>query len=364
MSSKKDLDKLALKKYFIKRINVGDVLTEYDLNQYVKKRKLTISKQYVNKLRDNILPTLLYKTPIPIKIFQTITVDRLGLLSMDFAYYHPEWKKHNKGYIGFLMVNSIIADKRWAIPMKSRKTDEFERAMEEVCRGNIFPAVSVVISDRETTITSRNFQKKMYKLYGIRFRFIVRYNKAWASENAIRHTKRALSISLLSSGSKTWVSLLNENVSNHNRKKLAGTAFSPNKINRKNFFEYINQLHDNKDTTMTFSTASIDSRSFKHKQWVKKLFKYRLGQLVFASKYSLKGRSVFGKQSVQGTYDATPFIIKRAKLRPTKQKDLMVPGTYVKVKMFSNSNYFFFQFINCLIQIPNKWNPDFSTHHK
>ena len=143
MSTKEESGKLALKKYFIKRIDLGDVLTEDDLHKYVRKRKLSVTKRYVNTLRDKVFPTLLYKTPIRIKLYQTITIDRLGLLSMDYANFHPEWKGYNNGYIGFLMVNSVIADKRWAIPMKSRNTAEFARALEEVCRGNIFPAVSL-----------------------------------------------------------------------------------------------------------------------------------------------------------------------------------------------------------------------------
>lgn len=321
-------DEVKLKDYFVKKLKSGSILTNKDLKNYVKQRKLSVSFKYIRELRDNILPTLLYKTPINIKVFQTITIDRLGLLSMDFAHFHPEWAGFNSGYKGFLMVNSVIAQKQMAIPMKTRKVEEFENALEEICQGDMFPVVSVILSDRETSITSPAFREKMFEKHGVRFQFITRYNKAWSSESAINHTKRKLSIVLRLNQGKKWINLLPEIINSHNRKVIEGTTFSPNKITKDNFFEFINELHDSKDVTMHFSTTSIDSRSFKQKNWVKKLFKFQLGQRVLASKYSLQGRKAFGKSSVQGTYSDTPFLIKRAKLRETKDNTL-VPGIFI-----------------------------------
>ena len=320
-----DSDKKKLRKYFIKRINQGQILTNNELEMYALKRKLNVDKKYILTLRDNVIPTLLYKQPVNIKTYQTITVDRLGLLSVDFAYYKPEWKSYNNNCVGFLMANSVIAGKRWAIPMKSRKTVEFENAIEQICKGDIFPEVRTILSDRESTIASSSFQQKMLEKYGIKFRFIHRYNKAWSSEAAIRFTKKELSISLLSSGEKRWSKILPEVINAHNQKNIPGTDFSPNRINSSNFLEFINQLHDVKDATMNFSTNSIDSRSILSKNWIKKLFKFQIAQKVLASKYSLEGRKAFGKSSVEGSYSITPYYIKRAKLRQTK-KDTLVPG--------------------------------------
>ena len=320
-----DEDRKKLRKYFIKRLELGNILTQDELSKYVQRRKLSVSKGYISTLRDRVLPTLLYKQPIKINSYQTITVDRLGLLSVDFAYYKPEWKSYNNNCVGFLMVNSVIADKRWAIPMKSRKEAEFESALEQICKGGIFPAVRTILSDRESVIASPKFQKKMLDKYGIKFKFIRRYNKAWSSELAIKHTKRELSISLISSGGKKWLNILKEIINGHNRKQIAGTSFSPNKVDSKNFLEFINQLHDIKDATMNFSTNSIDSRNIKSQNWIKKLFKFYIKEKVLASRYSLEGRKAFDKSSVEGTYSSKPFYIHRAKLRQTKNNTL-VPG--------------------------------------
>lgn len=356
-------DEAKLRDYFLKKLRLGNILTNKELRAYARQRKLAVSLKYIHDLRDNILPTLLYKTPVNIKVYQTITVDRLGLLSMDFANFHPEWASFNSGFKGFLMVNSVIAQKHLAIPMKTHKIWEFERALEEICRGDTFPVVSVILSDRETSITSPSFRKKMFEKYGIRFKFITRYNKAWASENAINHTKRNLSIVLRLNQGKKWIDLLPEITNSHNRRKIEGTSFSPNEITKENFLEFINELHDSRDMTMRFSTTSIDSRSFQQKAWIKRLFKFKLGQRVFASKYSLHGRKAFGKQSMDGTYSDIPFLIKRAKLRQTKD-DTLVPGIFsLAPHMFFHTNFFLYlQCINYLTWTPNALKLDTFTH--
>ena len=231
------------------------------------------------------------------------------------------------------MVNSVAARKHHAIPMKGHKMAEFEKALEEVCRGGIFPEITVILSDRETAITSPKFREKMKETYGIRFQFITRLNKAWSSENAIFHTKRNLSKALgaqqARGGGKNWVNLLPEVINSHNRKIIEGTSFSPNDINVENFYDFLNELRDAKDITLNYNTNSIDSRSIKQKEWLKKLFKFQIGDKVLASKYSLEGRKAFRKPSVEGTYSDTPFLIKRAKLRQTRENNLVAGKYYI-----------------------------------
>ena len=324
-------DEKKLRKYFEKNIKLGKILKSKHLTQYAKNRKLNVSPKFIRNIRNYVLPTLLYKQPINIKTYQTITVDRLGLLSMDFCYYPPpikkkyrNWKRFNDGHVGFLVINSVAAKKWVAMPMKSRTMKEFEKVLTQVFKGNYFPAINKILSDREVAIASPNFKKKIFEKYGVKFHFLTRYSKAWPSESAIHWVKEDLSQALVNNG-KRWLELLQEVVNTHNKEKIDGTDFSPNEINTENFYEYLNQLNESKDFTMSFNTNSIDSRSILNQDWIKKLFKYYVNERVFASNYALKGRKVFGKQSVEGTFSKTPYIIKRAKLRHTK-KNTLVPG--------------------------------------
>ena len=322
-----DADEKKLKNYFERQIKLGNLLKTEQLKQYAKNRKLKVSSKFIRNIRNIVLPTVLFKPPINIKVYQTITVDRIGLLSMDYAYYPKprlNWARFNKGAVGYLMINCNATHKRHAVPMKGRTSEEFEKVLDNVCRGNIFPAIRTIMSDRETAITSRKFKKKMFDKYGVRFSFITRYNKAWASEAAIHDVKTSLSRAMTNNGKK-WIDVLEEVIASHNRTKIDGTSYSPNEINVNNFYEFINEQHEFKEATMAYNTNSIDSRSILDKKWIKQLFKFYLNERVLASNYALKGREVFGKQSVDGTFSKTPFIIKRAKLRHTK-KNTLVPG--------------------------------------
>ena len=328
-------DETKLKNYFLKKIRAGNILNSKNLRKYAKQRKLNVSRKYIATIRDKVIPTLLFKRPVSIKNYQTVTIPKLGLLSMDFAYYpdiKSNWKRFNGGHIGFLMINSVIAKKQLAVPMKSRTSKEFEKVLEKVCRGNYFPAIETILSDRETAITSPKFRKLMFEKYGIKFNFITRYNKAWSSEAAIHVTKDRLSQALVNNGKK-WLALLEEVINTHNRTVIEGTTFTPNQINFKNFYDYLKELHDFKDVTMSFNTNSIDSRSIIQDNWIKKIFKFNHDDRVFASNYALEGRKVFGKQSVRGTFSKTPFVIKRIKLRHTTQNKL-VPGTLIFFTVF------------------------------
>ena len=338
-------DKKSLIRYYTKNQNLGKKLTHNDLMKYVKSRNLDVDTKFVAQIRKKVFATALFTRPKPVNVFQTVTVAKLGLCSMDFAYFKNEWKRHNNGYIGFLMINSVFPKKRCAIPMKSRNTIAFEKAIEEVCLGNVFPAINTILSDRETTIYSKNFQNQMKKKYSIKFNFIQRFNKAWSSEVAIRYTKEQLSIALMSKGGKRWVDILPEIIASHNRKKIDGTDFSPNDINDSNFEKYINQLKKTNDATLFFNTNSIDHRSILSEMWKDQIFEYEINDKVLVTRQSLKGRKVFSKTSVEGTYESTPFYIHGIKLRQTIQ-DSLVRGKYTIFFLFFFNffNFFFFFF--------------------
>lgn len=334
--TKIEKDKTRVRNYFKRNIDKANVLTYLDLKNYVKKYKLTVSNRFIKNLKKDVLPSALYSQFEPIDDFETINVPRLGYLSMDFAFYKKEWAGYNRGFIGFLMIVSVSPGKRWAIPMKNRKTSSFEKALEEVCMGNIFPSITEILSDRETTIYSTNFQKKMKKLYDIEFGFLERYSKAFNAENAIRHTKNDLSIALISNGGKNWVDLLPEVIYNHNRQVIPGTSYSPLTIDKTNFNDYLSECNNVEDASMTFNTNSEDSRAFANKQWLRKIFEFKVGDRVLATKYALEGRKAFQKSSVEGTFSRTPYFIKRAKLNNSKD-DVLVQGKTIQYLMLNIS---------------------------
>ena len=289
-------DEEALKDYFIKRLKLGDKLTTKDLIKYVKKRKLKVKNEFVKNLKGNVLESALYLQLKPMKHFQTITVPKVGLLSIDFAYYgEKEFWGLNKGNKGFLMVTSVTPGKRWALSMRGRDTKNFEKALEELILANNFPAINTILSDREKTVFSINFQNSMYEKYNIKFSFLHLYNKAWSAENAINHTKTTLSAVYRLNKTHRWINLLQEVINTHNRQKIEHTSFTPIDIDDSNFQEFLNELYRTDDYSLTYNTNSIDSRSILNKDWLNKLFKFKVGQKVLVARYSLRGRKAFEK---------------------------------------------------------------------
>ena len=156
-------------KYFQKKIKNNNYVPTYDeLYQYIKLNKINLgdykkTAKSLQNVRNNIFEVAVFSTLTPVKYHQTITIPKIGLLAVDFGFFKKDDKWYNKNNIGFLMVVGVNTHKYWAVPMKSRKMDEFEKALKEICLGNIFPVITNVLSDRESAIFSKKFQAEMKK---------------------------------------------------------------------------------------------------------------------------------------------------------------------------------------------------------
>ena len=93
-SEKIQKDKNQLRNYFIKNIRLGDVLSKIDLKKYVKKNKLNVGDKFIANLKKNVLATALHMPLKPITKYQTMTIPKLGMLSIDFAFFKK--KKNGK----------------------------------------------------------------------------------------------------------------------------------------------------------------------------------------------------------------------------------------------------------------------------
>ena len=329
-------DELKVVNYYIKQLKSDNVPSYQDLKKYLKKRRINFgnkkaTNETLQKIKRNVKESVVYSNLKRIKFHQTVTIDNLGLLSADFAYYYPELKSYNKNNVGFLMVVSVNANKRWAVPMKSRTTQSFESALEEICLGNIFPAVNTVISDRESAVFSKSFQARMKEKYNINFQFMYRMNKAWSAENAIRYTKQDLTIVRNSKMTKNWIDVLQSVIAVHNRKKIGNTEYSPNDINDSNFFDFLSKYNNVKDITLDYNTNSISFKSIPKGDWRKKTLIIDVGDKVLASFKSMEGTKIMQKPSVDGTYSKQPFYVTDGFLRITKDKKNYVPGNFLKI---------------------------------
>lgn len=328
-------DELKVVDYFNKQVRSDNVPSYQDLEKYIKRRQInfgskTDTQKTLRKIKNNILEPAAFSNRKRVKHHQSVTPFNLGLLSADFGYYKPRLKSYNNRNIGFLMVVSVNAHKRWAVPMKSRKMEAFEDALEEVCLGDVFPAVNTVISDRETAVFSEKFQKKMKKKHNINFEFMYRHNKSWEAENALRYVKEDLTIILNSkNNAKRWVDILPSVIATHNRMKLGDTNYTPNDINDKNFQKFLSDYYGVKDITTLFNSSSISmKRKTIPEKWRKKTLKIDVGDKVLVSFRALEGTKIMEKSSVEGTFSRNAYYVSNVFLRNTKNKKDLVPGIY------------------------------------
>lgn len=320
------LDNEIVLKYFIKHLQNGNPLSYSELISYVKQRKLNVTNKFIRNIRKEVFASAIF-TPIKkIKKYQTITLPKLSLCSTDYAEYRKDLKSYNDNNVGFSLINCVITQRRWATPLVSKTKESFETSIENAVRGNVFPAIRTVLTDRESALISDEFQQRMKDKFGIRFHFLHRYSKAWSSEIAIRDIKTKLSMALISNNSKRWVDSLQKIITSFNKEKVPGTQFRRIDIDDSNFFEFLDELYDLKDATLSFNTRSLNMNSLSP-GWQNKLFKFKLNEEVFVSRSSLKEKNTFEKTSMTGGFSKKIYIIVDAFLRSTND-DQLVPGMF------------------------------------
>lgn len=316
----------AVRKRFRSQLAKGEYMTNAELKKYARSRNVLASDKQLKKVRREWLASALF-TPRrrrPVAYMSTPQIPRLGLVAIDFAYYKKDKAKDNDGFVGFLVGVQLVTGRRHCVPFKDRGTESFERAMEQFLQGNVFPAVTTVLSDRETAVWSVNFRKRMKEKYGLRFYFLQRFSKSAHAERAIRDIKEKLSASLLAKGGNRWLELLQSVQSQYNRQKVEGTKFRRIDVSDDNFAEFISEKRRVEDASMLHNTASTDIRAFDSEEWKSLLFRFRIGQKVLLSKRAFP--KTFEKPSEAGGFYPEPFKISGAALKTMRGGNVLIPG--------------------------------------
>ena len=345
-----DKEHALILEYFKSQIRRGTLLSYDDLKAYAKSEKITFNAGYLKNLRDKVLSTSVYKFKSKPSDWMTIDYPRLGLCSMDYAEFYPSWRIKNKGCKGFVVLVHNATGAWSTYVVNDRSIESFYSAIRHFVLHSRFAQISTILSDKETSIerSPKKFQKSVYEEFGINFRFLERPNKAWAAERAIRELKRLLSISIFEeggqSGGNTWIKFLKQIEHDHNNKLVPGTRFKRNEVTRFNWLEFLDELYDKDDVTMSFNSRNIDSKTLEGLPRSSKLFKFSLGQEVLLSREGLPfnkneqdaaksvsqkrfiKKALFDKTTVIGTLAPSPkFEIVLARLRTTKD-DAYIPG--------------------------------------
>ncbi len=158
---------------FNKNLKRGVILTNKEVLELLKSKGFAkVSSSYVRRFK-NQYPALSkfseLRTPRVAQYQRGVSL-RLGHIYIDVAFLGE--KRFNNNYIGVLLAVDAQTQQLAAIPLKRRTTEAFEEAIEHLISLSIFRQIAIFYSDRETSLASESFAKKLKKRHGITLRYL------------------------------------------------------------------------------------------------------------------------------------------------------------------------------------------------
>ena len=318
MSPRTDLDRV--KGYFRTRLKNGDILTYSELKSFVSKNKLLVTDNEIKRVPRLFKPLAIRKQfRRSADKFAGIEIPKLGLIQSDIAFWPRRWRRQNDNcYAAFVSV-CVATGLQHVFPMKDKTRSSCQQAIENLIFDSPFPVVDTIESDMESALTSKRFATELRQKHGVRLVYLKKGSQAWAAEVAIRRLKEQTSAAMsMQEGikSRRWVDLIRNVTKHHNRQKSFGTSFRRNAIDKKNFYEFLNERFGVDDSKAVFNVAKVDYRSIDP-SIRSKVFKFQVGDRVLISKkadVSLGKVVGFDKPSRTGYSSGQVFVIKAAQL--------------------------------------------------
>ena len=303
----------------------GIALTLSQLLQHLKKLKIKYDKKDVAKWLSSEKLSGRFSRVVKPKLFQTVGILRPGVYFMDYAEFHKPWGWHNKGATGFMLAVENVTNKLFVHPCKTKETASWENAIEKFV--TLTRNVTTIFSDRDTVVTSKNFQNRLMAKHKVRWYFLKKGSKSYLAERYIGFIKTKLSQALLSRSSptKNWTQFVDPIVSEYNKQKIEGTAYSRQSIDVSNFNHFLQQKFKTQDPEASFSGFKIGP--FVNAKWNAAIFKFGLGQKVLLSRpanWKEGDKHHFTKHSVVGGFGPNIYTISGRQLRQSAAKNRTV----------------------------------------
>ncbi len=108
---------------------------------------------------------------------------------------------------------------------------------------------------------------------------------------------------------KRWLELLPTCIAGLNSRRIPGTDYAPRDINGSNVAEYLRQRWGVEDYHSLFNTATINARRIGNARWLRRMFRFQLGDRVLVSLRTLGRRGPFHKSSASGNFGKEPYTV-------------------------------------------------------
>ncbi len=312
-----------LDKIFLKNIRKGVILTDGELKLFAQKKGVSLTESDLAIYRET-WPDLIRYSDMRMTAdppFETILNAKYATLFLDLAFIGEP--RHNSNFVGFVLACEVFTHTLGAIPFKKRTMPALEEAIEKLIRLTTLDEVVLILSDKETSLYSPQFAKKLRERYGIIIRYMPPPKKAYLAERYIRFVKTRLSACMQVANTLNWIDMLSPLINHWNSQIVEGTKFRRKDVDRNNIFDFLEQKYDIKDFHSLLNVTRIGS--LKSKKWREEIFQFEEGERVLVNARLTGQRGVFYKTSVKGHFSPTVYIIKRRYLGTTKKLGL-VPG--------------------------------------
>lgn len=120
------------------------------------------------------------------KGFMTSPLPLLGYVFIDLAFYRPEWKRFNKGKVGFVVAVDASTQQLACVAVKGKTKADWAEAVKAICDTSALSLVRTIVSDMEPALFSRHFRETLARERNVGFVFLKANSKAFLAESKIR----------------------------------------------------------------------------------------------------------------------------------------------------------------------------------
>lgn len=303
-----------IEQHYFKHAKKGVVLSVKDLKDYALKENIPVPPETELKhLRYLFKFLAIHSQWHKPSHYMSPTVMRLGNIYVDLAEFHPELRVHNKNCRYFLVAVDALSQKTMLLPFANKTQKTWEEGVKIFI--DFFACVRNIISDRDSSVSGLEFQKRIYKVHSVRWIHLRSRSKAYLAERMIYTAKVRLQQCLDGNyPDLNWIQFLKPFYDDYNRQFVKHTRIRRMDVTKDNEMEVVRQQFGIEDVGHLFNSSTLSNFS---PYMLKKLnLPFKHNDRVIISKsanYTLR-KSSFSKVS-QGTFSRKTYVIDRPVLK-------------------------------------------------
>ena len=293
----------------------GIIMSVKDMSDWAKKTNLDPmpTAAEMRGMRFKFDETSRFAREAKTKVYMAPSFLRPGTVQTDLAVYGNDAKTrwHNKGCGMFIIGVDCLSHKLGVVPVANKTSASWERALWSFVETG-FEGVTALQADRESALTSVKFIAKLKRDHGVEMYFLKTRQGAHLAELYIKFVKTRISIAMQFNKPKdlNWTRHAASIVKEFNARKIPGTSFTRNSVDKHNYLQVLSQMQHIKDPDLLNNIGT----QTRHSERVKKaLWRYQEGDVVRVSRaanYQVGQKKMsFEKASVTGAWTKKRYVV-------------------------------------------------------